>query len=88
MAMGIHSRAYLDNGGGDLPVVTHSPGLDARVQQVKGAQREVEQFRAENPGRATTGSVALTKQREVAERALERQIRMQRGQYPVREAEK
>lgn len=68
--------------------VEQTPGLQARVRQVKGANEEVDQFRRENAGRATTGSVALKKQREAAERALERQIRLQRGQYPVRDAEK
>ena len=64
---------------GDMP-----RGTAARVAQVKATYRELEQFRAENPGRGATGSVSLKKQRQTAERALERQIRYQRGQYPVR----
>ena len=71
---------------GDGPTVSQTPGLQARVQQVKGAQNEVSQFRQENPGRATTGAASLYKQREVAERALERQVRLQQGKYPVRDA--
>lgn len=63
-----------------------NPGLALRVEQVKAAYKETEQYNAERAGtgRGITGSVALNQQRTTAERALERQIRYGRGQYPVR----
>lgn len=83
MALGYHNYHGSNDESGNPPV-SSSPGLSARVNQVKAANAEVESVRAENAGRGTTGMVAARKQREVAEHGLERQIRYQRGQYPVR----
>ena len=79
MAIG-HNSPNFYNGG-------ESPGLRARAAQVKAAYGEEEEAHraAAEHGRATTGTVATRQQTKTAVRALERQIRYQRGQYPVRD---
>jgi len=67
-------------------MMEQTAGLRARVGQVKTAYAQEENMvRAMGEyGRGMTGALATRGETRVAERALERQIRYQRGQYPVR----
>ena len=71
--------------GSDAPTVEMTRGMRARVEQLKAAYAQEESVVHERrEGGHMTGMVATRKQTEVAQNALERQIRYQRGQYPVR----
>lgn len=69
----------------EAPVVM-TPGMRARVTQVKEAYAQEASMHQEamSSGAAVTGTMASRMQTKVAERALERQIRYQRRQPPVR----
>lgn len=69
-----------------VAIVRSTPGLRGRVAQLKeayGQEASMHQA-AKESGAGTTGTVASRAQSRAAERALERQIRYQRGQFPVR----
>lgn len=71
--------------GDDSPTVAMTPGMRGRVAQVKEAYgQEEEMGRARREGGHMMGMVATRKQTEVAVNALDRQIRYQRGEPPVR----
>lgn len=71
--------------GDDSPTVAMTPGMRARVNQVKEAYGQEESMvRERREGGHMTGMVATRKQTEVAVNALDRQILYQRHEYPVR----